>query len=104
MSVERIIVALGSGNMKGLSMLQVFDKANNSVNDATCTRDWVCSSLVSVSKLHQDRVSKKCVLLRMRVMEARILISPIHCIWTYKRRSIQVHPSGGDKYSIGMCG
>jgi hypothetical protein len=28
----RIIVAVGYGNMKGLSMLQVFDKAYNSVS------------------------------------------------------------------------
>ena len=29
---KRIIVAMGYRNMKGLSMLQVFDKAHNSVN------------------------------------------------------------------------
>jgi hypothetical protein len=32
MSIQRIIVALGCGNMKELSVLKVFDKGNNSVN------------------------------------------------------------------------
>jgi hypothetical protein len=37
MSAKRIIVALGYENMKELSMLQVFYKANNSVCGAQCT-------------------------------------------------------------------
>jgi hypothetical protein len=32
MSAKRIIVAMACGNVKELSMLQVFDKACNSVN------------------------------------------------------------------------
>jgi hypothetical protein len=32
---KRIIAAMGYGNMKELSMLQVFDKADNSVNYTT---------------------------------------------------------------------
>jgi hypothetical protein len=36
MSAKRIIVALGYENMKELSMLQVFDKANNSVRGSQC--------------------------------------------------------------------
>lgn len=48
MSAKRIIVALGRGNMKGLSMLLVFYKASNSV---TGVQLW--TSLISGSKTHQ---------------------------------------------------
>jgi hypothetical protein len=44
-STKRIIVALGRGNMKGLSVLKVFDKANNSANGTMSPRDRLCTLL-----------------------------------------------------------
>ena len=57
-STKRIIIAMGYENMKELSMLQVFDKAYNSVDHTMCPLYQLCTSLLLRSKIHQSFETK----------------------------------------------
>jgi hypothetical protein len=49
---------MGYENMKELSMLQVFDKAYNSVDHTMCPLYQLCTSLLLRSKIHQSFETK----------------------------------------------